>query len=211
MAVCSPLSDSALRVWLGGLHQLALADGDFDAAEQRTLRNTLSEQLVNSRIDWHGLRAPEPAELAEQLGCDSNLTEQFLRSAMVVALADGHLSPKELDLIQSWVLALGCSQELLHSLKPCDGGIHPLDPLRDWLDGFQPEDPGVAAFIVQLIPAQCPFERDITLFGHKLVHIPSMCKINPLYDQLIGLRFRCLNQLSEQEQMRLSRSECTQP
>jgi CDP-6-deoxy-D-xylo-4-hexulose-3-dehydrase len=34
-------------------------------------------------------------------------------------------------------------------------------------------------------------------FGWKLVHIPPMCKINPLYDQLVALRFRCLCRLEE--------------
>lgn len=37
------------------------------------------------------------------------------------------------------------------------------------------------------------------LFGWKLVHIPPMCKINPLYDQLVALRFRCLCRLEEVE------------
>ena len=60
-------------------------------------------------------------------------------------------------------------------------------------------DPAVARFLVRLIPAQCPFERDLTLFGYKLVHIPPMCKINPLYDQLVGLRLRCLTSLEERK------------
>jgi hypothetical protein len=46
--------------------------------------------------------------------------------------------------------------------------------------------------LVRLIPAQCSFERDLVLFGRKLAHIPPMCKINPVYDQLMALRFRCL-------------------
>ena len=71
---------------------------------------------------------------------------------------------------------------------------------KHWLDQWDPVDPHVAAFIVSLIPAQCPFERDIVLFGRKLVHIPPTCKINPLYDQLVGLRFRCLGHLQEDQQ-----------
>jgi len=39
----------------------------------------------------------------------------------------------------------------------------------------------------------------VKLFGWKLVHIPPMCKINPLYDQLVALRFRCLCRLEEVE------------
>jgi hypothetical protein len=39
----------------------------------------------------------------------------------------------------------------------------------------------------------------VTLFGRKVVHIPPMCKINPLYEQLVALRFRCLCRLAEIE------------
>ena len=48
-----------------------------------------------------------------------------------------------------------------------------------------------------MIPSQCPFERDVTLFGKKVVHIPPMCKLNPLYEQLVGLRFRALSHLAD--------------
>ena len=63
---------------------------------------------------------------------------------------------------------------------------------------------GFSSFIVHLIPSQCPFERDIILFGRKLVHSPPMCTINPLYEQLVALRFRCLGHLSVDEQLRIS-------
>lgn len=67
-----------------------------------------------------------------------------------------------------------------------------LQPLRRWLDLIEIHDPKVARFLYKIIPAQCPFERDIKLFGRKVVHIPPLCKLNPLYDQLVGLRFRSL-------------------
>lgn len=67
-----------------------------------------------------------------------------------------------------------------------------LQPLRQWLDSLEIQNRKFAKFIAKLIPAQCPFERDITLFGRKIAHIPPMCKLNPLYDQLVGLRFRAL-------------------
>jgi len=44
----------------------------------------------------------------------------------------------------------------------------------------------------QLIPASCPFERDIKFFNRILLHILSLYKLNPLYEQLLGLRFRAL-------------------
>lgn len=68
----------------------------------------------------------------------------------------------------------------------------PLQPLRQWIDRIEISDPEVAKFIYKAIPAQCPFARDIKLFGRTILSIPPLCKLNPLYDQLIGLRFRAL-------------------
>ena len=72
-----------------------------------------------------------------------------------------------------------------------------LQPVRHWLDGLEIHNPRVARFLGKLIPSQCPFERDIELFGHKIVHIPPLCKLNPLYEQLVGLRFRALSYLAD--------------
>ena len=68
-----------------------------------------------------------------------------------------------------------------------------LQPMRQLLDSIEVHNAKLAHFLCKFIPAQCPFERDIVVFGHKLFHIPPMCKLNPLYDQLIGLRFRALS------------------
>jgi hypothetical protein len=73
-----------------------------------------------------------------------------------------------------------------------------LQPLRQWLDSLDIQNQKLAKFIAKLIPAQCPFERDIILFGRKVAHIPPMCKLNPLYDQFVGLRFRALCYLVDQ-------------
>lgn len=73
-----------------------------------------------------------------------------------------------------------------------------LQPLRKWLDEIEVQNRNIAHFIAKLIPAQCPFERDLMLFGRKIAHIPPMCKLNPLYEQLIGLRFRALCYLADQ-------------
>ena len=67
-----------------------------------------------------------------------------------------------------------------------------LQPLRERLDTLDIHNPKLAKFIAKVIPAQCPFERDIMVFGRKIGHIPPMCKLNPLYDQFVGLRFRAL-------------------
>lgn len=71
-------------------------------------------------------------------------------------------------------------------------------PLRKWLDSIEIHNRKFAHFIAKFIPAQCPFERDIVLLGRKLAHIPPLCKINPLYEQFVSLRFRALCYLVEQ-------------
>lgn len=73
-----------------------------------------------------------------------------------------------------------------------------LKPLRAWLDGIQFTQPQFAHRICQLVPAQCPFERTVTLFGHTLFHIPPLCKLNPLYEEVVGLRFRALCYLADE-------------
>lgn len=70
--------------------------------------------------------------------------------------------------------------------------------VRQWLDHIELHNPTLAKKLCQLIPAQCPFERDIQLFGRTLFHIPPLCKINPFYEQLMGLRFRALCFLADE-------------
>ena len=197
-----PAADQARReLWLGALHHLALADGDFSAAEERALEDQLRQELPGTT--WDQLPLPGIEALIHRFGVATPLAETFLRSAVVVALADGHLSPPETSLLREWSAALKVGEALLASLPDTcrdsaeSGGL--LDQLRAWLDGLDPTEPAVARFLVRLIPDQCPFERDVRLFGHKLVHIPPMCKINPLYDQLIALRLRCLTSLAAGE------------
>ena len=54
-----------------------------------------------------------------------------------------------------------------------------LSPLRKWLDNVEIKSSQVAHRICQLIPSQCPFEREVRFFGRTLVKIPPMCKLNP--------------------------------
>lgn len=67
-----------------------------------------------------------------------------------------------------------------------------LKPVKQWLDSIEIHNEKQGNLICQLIPAQCPFEREIKLFGRTLLRIPPLCKLNPVYDELVGLRFRAL-------------------
>lgn len=74
----------------------------------------------------------------------------------------------------------------------------PLAPLRRKLDSIQVRNPQFAHFLADHIPAQCPFERDIKVLGRTLLHIPPMCKLNPLYEEVVSLRFRALCYLADE-------------
>lgn len=143
------------------------------------------------------LHHPGDSALLHRFGRGSAVAEDFLRSALVVALADGRLGLAELALLRHWSELLQVGQDVLAPLHDKaqdtgDGSPSTLERLKDWLDGLSPGEPSVARLLVHLIPAQCPFERDVVILGHRIVHIPPMCRINPLYEQLMALRFRCL-------------------
>lgn len=67
-----------------------------------------------------------------------------------------------------------------------------MQPFREWLDAIEVKDAEAARLLYKMIPGQCPFERDVVLLGRKLFHIPPLCKFNPFYDQLVGIRFRAM-------------------
>ncbi|WP_333351301.1 Mo-dependent nitrogenase C-terminal domain-containing protein [Microcoleus sp. B3-A4] len=54
----------------------------------------------------------------------------------------------------------------------------------------------------QLILARNSCERDIPLWGDHLFYIPPMCKLNPVYQELMDLRFRLLSFLGGVSQNR---------
>ncbi len=73
----------------------------------------------------------------------------------------------------------------------------PLQPLRQWLNSIEIKEPQLAEFLCQWIPAQCPFARQIRFGNQILIEIPPMCKLNPLYDELMYLRFQAMCYLEE--------------
>jgi hypothetical protein len=73
-----------------------------------------------------------------------------------------------------------------------------LFPLRQWLNELEIGDRTLAHRLCQLIPTQCPFERKIKLFGRTIIRIPPLCKLNPLYEEVVALRFRAICYLADQ-------------
>lgn len=207
-AVQTPENSEQIAIWLRGLLTVAWADGNFDDQEQELINSITKEELAPC-IDWQTFERITPEELAQGLGKGSQTAENFLRTAVMVAIADGIYSPSEEELLQQYCQALELDntalETLRHTLEDIEqdekSGTHSPDllhPLRDWLDGLEIHDHRVARFLCKMIPSQCPFERDVTLFGRKIVHIPPMCQINPLYEQLVGLRFRALSYLADE-------------
>jgi len=228
----SSCTNDEITAWLRGLLTIAWADGNFDEYEQKMIANLTEDEL--HPVSFEGNFEPITGEeLATALGQDTAKGEDFLRTAVMVALADGTYSSSEDEVISNFCTALGQNVEAIETLRhtiedsKCDpqgptsqivfdANVLPtvgtplssrlpqphqknvLQPVKDWLDGWEIHDPRLAHFVCKVIPPQCPFERDIVLFGRKIVHIPAMCQINPLYDQLVGMRFRALCYLADE-------------
>lgn len=75
-------------------------------------------------------------------------------------------------------------------------GLDLLHPLRRWIDQISVTNRTFAHLVCRVIPCCCPFERDITLFS-RTIHIPALCELNPIYNELVGLRFRSLAYLAD--------------
>jgi len=208
----SAYTDGQILAWLRGLYTVALVDGHYDPKEQ-----ALISQLTQDAAELEKNQSFEtisPAELASQLGSDRDTAENFLRTAVLVAVADGVYSTSEYELLHQFSEALNVEVNALQQLentlyKPekiessankavfTKSNADILHPVKDWLDELDIKDPRLAHFVCKVIPSQCPFERDINLFGRTIAHIPPLCKLNPLYEQFVGLRFRSLSYLAD--------------
>lgn len=76
--------------------------------------------------------------------------------------------------------------------------LNGLHPIRQWLNGLEIRNVALAHLICKIIPVQCPFARDICLFGYISIRIPPLCKLNPLYEEVVSLRFRALCYLADE-------------
>jgi tellurite resistance protein len=214
-AAPSRYSNEQIASWLRGLLSIAWSDGDYTAEEQESIARFAHELHLDDDHVLYQSIAPE--ELAEIFANDPETAENFLRTAVIVAIADGIYSPPEATLLHRFSDAFGLKIDALEALEhtlcqppeiatettksdfitPEPPQADLLHPLKDWLDDLEMHDPRLARFICKMVPPQCPFERDIVLFGRKIVHIPPLCKLNPLYEQLVGLRFRALSYLAD--------------
>lgn len=118
-------------------------------------------------------------------------------------MSASHHNTENLALVSwAWInpseLSIPASDGSANSYQaPNQPGFDAFLPIRRWLDGIQIQSPELAHWICQTIPAQCPFERTLKLFGRTILHIPPLCKLNPVYDQVVALRFRALCYLAD--------------
>jgi tellurite resistance protein len=205
-------SSEQIATWLRGLVTIAWADGQFSEDEQLMIQRLVASDLAPDlkETDYEPI---SPKQFAKQFRADTATAENFLRTAVMVALADGIYSTAEAQLLETFCEALNLQVDALETLRqtldgteakgetviadPERGSLDLLNPVRHWLDDLEMQDPRIARFLCRLIPPQCPFEQDVKLFGRKVVHIPPLCKLNPLYEQLVGLRFRALSYLAD--------------
>ena len=223
----SRYTEEQIKAWLRGLLAIAWADGEFDAQEQEML-HTMMDEVFAPGVNFETCEPIAPAELAEVLKPNPVAAENFLRMAVMVAIADGLYSAAEDKVLMEFCQVLNLDTAVLQSLQstlynlrpvteevspgttasaasaaasplapPDSDGPAPLQPLREWHDQHHVDEPRQARVEFKMIPSQCPFERDVKLFGKKVIHIPPMCKLNPLYEQLVGLRFRALSHLAD--------------
>lgn len=214
-SVVHPYTTKQITAWIRGLLTIAWADDNFDPQEQELIVALTQDKLAPT-LNLGTLEPITPEELAAAFGQDTNAAENFLRTAVMVAIADGTYSVAEDQLLNQFCKILGQQEEVLAALRhtlydhnaenksafpptvsSTQRHLHVLHPVQEWLDGLEIHDPKIARFLCKMIPPQCPFERDVKLFGHKIVHIPPLCKLNPLYEQLVGLRFRSLSYLAD--------------
>jgi tellurite resistance protein len=198
-------SDLQVSAWLRALIAIAKADQNFSNEEQSLIAAFSADLYPNHPGSTSGFESLAPItalELATDLGNDPQTSDDFLRTAVAIALADGNYSDQEDDLIQQFSIALKREVTVMSEIRAqLNNSAQPhadlLAPIKEWLEQIQVQDPRLARLLCKAIPAQCPFERDVFMFGHKLIHIPAMCKINPIYDQLVSLRFRALSYLAD--------------
>ncbi len=172
-SVMTPDNNDQTSAWLRGLLTIAWADGNFDTEEQKLITALAMDGDNTSQLEVIEPITSTELAVAFKSG-DTAAAENFLRTAVMVAIADGVYSACEANLLHEFCQALGLSETALDSLKPTlyddqeEGMIpnfylftqidsHALRPIRNWLDELKIHDPKVARFFVQNDSRSMPF------------------------------------------------------
>ena len=84
----SPYTEEQVKAWLRGLLAVAWADGEFDDQEKDMIHSMVDGELAPG-ISFETFDPIAPAELAKVLQPAPVAAENFLRMAVMVAIADG--------------------------------------------------------------------------------------------------------------------------
>ncbi|MFN6247277.1 tellurite resistance TerB family protein, partial [Microcystis sp.] len=108
-------TNEQVRDWLRGLLTIAWCDGDYSTSEQESIARFAHElELDDDHVLYQSI---SPEELAASFGHDPKISENFLRTAVMVAIADGIYSPAEAQLLRSYRDAFGLEIEALSALE----------------------------------------------------------------------------------------------
>ena len=169
-----PLSDEQISVWLRALLTVAWADGHYDPEEQELIADLTHSDLLPVKLPDSPNRVDpvQPEALAAVLGKESKAAENFMRTAVMMAIADGTYSRPEDQVLQQFCQALGLEPKILESLRltlnyhpdsTIEGvaqteahHLEPLKPVQEWLDHLDVEDPRLAKFLCKMIPPGSP-------------------------------------------------------
>jgi tellurite resistance protein len=109
-------SDAQILLWLRALLTVAWVDGNFDPMEQELI-TTLTQHTLTVAVGQGNFSAVTGPELATAFGTQTDLGENFLRTAVMVALADGVYSTLEDALLLEFCQGLGLSTQILETLR----------------------------------------------------------------------------------------------
>lgn len=112
----SNYSTEQVAAWLRGLLAVAWADDNFDPQEQEVIAALTQDEKSND-LSLLSLEPIKPEELAAVLGKNTPAAENFLRTAVMVAIADGTYSVSEDQLLHQFCESLGQQEEVLTALR----------------------------------------------------------------------------------------------
>jgi tellurite resistance protein len=98
------LSAEQTLTWLRGLLTVAWADGHFDPPEQSLIEDFMRQKHADD-LPQSSFDPIAAADLAASLGRDRSLAENFLRTAVMVGLADGVYSSTEDQVLHQFCIA----------------------------------------------------------------------------------------------------------
>ena len=75
----------------------------------------------------------------------------------------------------------------------------PLKPLRNWLENLNISNPQASAQAVSTDPIPMSLSSAISIYlGARSYIFPPMCKLNPLYEEVVMLRFKAMCYLADE-------------